>query len=92
MEYDIFFPIDQGHNSDDALRYTAERVEYYLKKGMFLRGEELDAKVNVSTTFYLFFTIGKMAGTYKEHSTQSHRIFGSSVLPSEDEDGSALSR
>jgi hypothetical protein len=75
-QYDIFFPPDVGHNSCDALQYTAQSIELYLEKGKFLRGDEPDTKVNVSTT-HLYFTIGTMmTGVFEKHSTQSDWCFG----------------
>ena len=44
-EYDLFISYGIGHNSSDALRYTAERVRFYLEKGKFLRDEEADTEV-----------------------------------------------
>jgi hypothetical protein len=46
-EYDIFVPVDVGHNSEDAVQYTADRVEHYLTKGRFLRDVNFDAEVSV---------------------------------------------
>jgi hypothetical protein len=46
-EYDIFVPVDVGHNSEDAVQYTADRVEHYLAKGRFLRDVNFDAEVSV---------------------------------------------
>jgi hypothetical protein len=68
-EYDIFFPFDTRHNSRDAMQYTAEHVEFYLEKGMFLRDEVLDTEVIVSVLTDLYLTITTMTGTYKKHPT-----------------------
>lgn len=72
-DYDIFFPFDEGHNSRDALQYTANSVEEYLEEGRFLRAEAVDTEVNVSALTDLYLTIGIMTGAYEKHSTQSHR-------------------
>jgi hypothetical protein len=68
-EYSLFFPIDVGHNSRDALQYTTEQVEFYLENGRFLRGKELDAEVNASALLTVYLTIGTITGAYNEHST-----------------------
>jgi hypothetical protein len=92
-EYSIFFPIDVGHNSDDASQYTAQNVEVYLEKGRFLRDDGFDAEVLVNVFFPLHFTTEMMTrtGAYKKHSAQSHRHLSPDVLPPEKEDGTTIS-
>jgi hypothetical protein len=49
-EYSLFYPPDVGHNSAEALNYTARKVELYLAYGKFLQDEEKDIQVNVSSS------------------------------------------
>lgn len=47
-EYGLFIDPSISHNSNDAIRYTVDRVKFLLNKGTFLRAEELDSEVSAS--------------------------------------------
>ena len=44
-EYGLFIDADIGHNSNDAIQFTSDRVDYLLEKGKCLHAEEKDIKV-----------------------------------------------